>query len=305
MNLYIVVLPAKVLADGTHKIRIAISHNNETRYKVTRFRVPSPKNVKNGKVVGKDIDSEYINRQLNGMTQKMYKAYDEIPDAECYSCSQLLSLIESKINNHRPITFDEIADEWLSHKVKRCASGSIDIYKRSIDCFIECFGKGFILSTIRPSHITRYDDYLSAAKVMKKDRSEYNKPLSPTTINIRMRSLRTIIKYARDRKYIDFDVDPFIDYKERKENIRNIFLPVDVLRKIRDAHLEGNADMCRDIFMLSFYLCGLNLGDMINADFSKDDITFKRAKTKTTRKDDDYTTFTIQPEARMIINKYM
>lgn len=306
MNLYIVVLPAKVLADGTHKIRIAISHKNETRYKITRFRVSSPKNVRNGKVVGKDVDAEYINRKLNGIIQQMYKVYDEIQDAECYTCSQLLALIESRISNIRPVTFEDISAEWLAFKEKQCSIGSMDIYRRSVECFTECFGKGFLLSTLTPSHVARYDSYLSASSSLKKNRSKSDSLISPSTINIRVRTLRSIIRYARERKYVDYDIDPFIGYKEHKENVRNVFLPIDVLRKVRDVNLDDEAQMiCRDIFMLSFYLCGMNLEDMLTVDFTGDEVSFVRGKTKSRRKDDDKTIFTIQPEARRIIVKYI
>lgn len=305
MNLYIVVLPAKVLTDGTHKIRIAISHNSETRYKITRFRVPSVKNVRNGKVIGKDIDAEYINRQLGGIIQSMYRAYDEITDAECYTCSQLLNLIESKMNNSRPVTFEDISSEWLSHKVKHCSKGSLKLYRRSIDSFVEFFGASFILSTLRPIHINKYDDYLVGSNALKKDKTKYQRVLSPSSINLRMSVLRYIVKYAKERKYVDYDIDPFIDYKKRKVNVRDIFLPVEVIRSLRDANLEGIEGVCRDIFMLSFYLCGINLGDMLSIDLSKSEVSFVRIKTQGHRKDNTLTTFTIQPEARTIIDKYI
>lgn len=306
MNLYVVVLPAKVLADGTHKIRIAISHNNETRYKVTRFKVPSPRYVRNGKVVCKYVDAEYINKQLNGMMQTMYRIYDEIKDAECYTCSQLLTLIETKIANKRPVTFDDIAAEWLAHKERMCSKGSMDIYRRAVECFVEFFGKGFLLSSFSASHVLAYDTYLLESNAMKKDRSKYSNLLSPSTINIRMRTVRSIIKYARERNYVDYEIDPFIGYAERKENIRDIFLPVEVLRRVRDVMLNDESQVvCRDIFMLSFYLCGLNLEDMVAIDFRGNEISFIRGKTKSRRKDNVKTVFTIQPEARAIIDKYI
>ena len=38
-ELKIVILPAKMLADKTHRIRIRISHNNQTQYITTRFKI--------------------------------------------------------------------------------------------------------------------------------------------------------------------------------------------------------------------------------------------------------------------------
>lgn len=52
--------------------------------------------------------------------------------------------------------------------------------------------------------------------------------------------------------------------------------------------------------MLSFYLCGLNMRDMVEIDFCKDYIQFLRIKTE---KIPTIIRFTIQPEAREILNR--
>jgi len=41
----IVILPAKMLIGGKHKLRIAISHNSDTRYIPTQYIVDSEKNL--------------------------------------------------------------------------------------------------------------------------------------------------------------------------------------------------------------------------------------------------------------------
>lgn len=46
------VVPAKVLKNGKHRIRIAIGHKQETRYIVTRFEIDNTANFKGGQVVG-------------------------------------------------------------------------------------------------------------------------------------------------------------------------------------------------------------------------------------------------------------
>ena len=48
----IVILPAKMLIGGKHKLRIAISHNSDTRYIPTQYIVDSEKNLQDGQVVG-------------------------------------------------------------------------------------------------------------------------------------------------------------------------------------------------------------------------------------------------------------
>lgn len=49
-----VIVPAKVLKGGKHKVRIAIAHNSETRYIITDVKIDSEKEFKNGQVVKRD-----------------------------------------------------------------------------------------------------------------------------------------------------------------------------------------------------------------------------------------------------------
>ena len=60
-------IPAKVLSDGSHKICIAIHHKEETKYIVTRFKVDSLSQFKNGQVV-KRPDAALINTKLRNLT---------------------------------------------------------------------------------------------------------------------------------------------------------------------------------------------------------------------------------------------
>lgn len=45
----IVIVPAKKMANGKHKIRIMVSHNSQTRYLVTNIIIDSESEIKNGK----------------------------------------------------------------------------------------------------------------------------------------------------------------------------------------------------------------------------------------------------------------
>ena len=66
-----------------------------------------------------------------------------------------------------------------------------------------------------------------------------------------------------------------------------------------------NIGVVRDIFMLSYYLGGINLIDMLDIDFRKDWIEYYRRKTKSKKSGESKTAFSIQPEAREIINNKM
>lgn len=294
MNLSVVILPAKVLADGTHKIRIAISHNSETRYYVTRFKVDAVTNLKKGNIVGVG-NASYINQQLRLLMNNMYAAYDTIDSADCYTCSQLLEIIKDKMNKNKLVGFVDLAKEWLKVKESVCCKSSLSLYIEGIDKFADFAGENFVLASLTTRKVLDYANYMA---------NELS--LAPTTCNMRMRVLKYIYKYAVKHKLFVMELDPFEDYKPKKENIRDVDLTVTQLRQIRDVELSNeNAIVCRDMFMLSFYLCGMNGADLCRLDFSNDSLSFFRQKTHSRRKDDAKTEFTIQPEARAIIDRYI
>lgn len=292
MTLSIVILPAKVLADGTHKIRIAFAHNGQTRYYNTRFIVPSTDCLKNGVIV-KVGNASYINQQLRNLLTKLYKIYDEIGNSECYTCSQLLALIKSKLDKVVARSFEDIAKDWYQYKENKCSEGSLKSYRYGIANFTKFAGKNFILSTLDNRKVWEYDKWLSSF-------------LSDTTVNIRMTVLIDIVNYSINRNYVKFEVNPFLEYKPHPKVIRYCSIPVAVVRKLRDTDfVKPHYNICRDVIMLSLYLAGINAADLLELDLTGDTITFSRKKTRNRKKSKYDTSFTIQPEARAIIDRYM
>lgn len=296
MNLRVVVLPAKVLADGSHKVRIAISHNGTTRYFVTRFCVPSEKNVVNGNIVGIP-NAAYANNQIRLKMSKIYEAYDSIQDTDYYTCSQLMTLIEDKMSGAKPMTLKNLGEEYISVRRAIVAKGTIYIYERGMAEINSFFGEDFLLSRLKVTDVSAFKEYL------------FNK-LNPTTTNLRLRVLNMIVTYAIRHNYVKFEISPFTDVPLPHGNVRDCYLSMEQIREIRDLKFSDSPlDKClvfvRDMFMLSFYLCGMNLADILSVDLRKPTVSFIRQKTKSRKPDGAKTEFTIQPEAREILNKLL
>lgn len=294
MNIRIVILPLKVLADGSHKLRIAVSHNSQTRYIPTRFTVPSVKNLKNGNVVGVP-NAQYINLQLRTRMNDFYKACDELEDIEYYTCAQLVNMLTKRAESSSgPKTAEEIANDMLKNRTHAWSKSTVAGFKQGMRRFYEHFGKDFILATLTPANILEYHKFLEGL--------DY----SVTSIGMRMDSIRRLVKYAIRHDYVKYKVYPFLDYKGVKSAVRDIALSIEQLRQLRDLELDDKWEIyARDLFMLSFYLCGMNLADILRLDLTKDEVKFVRQKTFKRRNANDTTEFTIQPEARAILDKYL
>ena len=70
--------------------------------------------------------------------------------------------------------------------------------------------------------------------------------------------------------------------------------------------MQTDPENVRDLFMLTYYLGGINLRDLMEYDFKdRNCMRNVRHKTRNSKKSENEIAFTIQPEAQDIINKYI
>jgi hypothetical protein len=106
---------------------------------------------------------------------------------------------------------------------------------------------------------------------------------------------------------VQWRVNPFFGYDLPKMEARDSWLSVDEVRQIRDLQTDNRCvQKCRDFFMLSYYLGGINMIDLLAINFNEqtDTIHYVREKTKNRPKLNKYVEFKIPDEAKAIINKY-
>ena len=95
------------------------------------------------------------------------------------------------------------------------------------------------------------------------------KKLKPSTIRNRLVFLMVLLNYAKRCGYVQYRVDPFFGYELPKAEVRQSWLSVDEVRSIRDYQppTKGQA-LAKDLFMLSYYLGGINMVDMQDLNFN-------------------------------------
>ncbi|KAA6304084.1 hypothetical protein EZS27_044271 [termite gut metagenome] len=71
-----------------------------------------------------------------------------------------------------------------------------------------------------------------------------------------------------------------------------------------NSYSEKKIMLARDAFLLSFYLGGINLVDLLQADLSESTITYVRQKTINKKQNNKKVTFTIPEEVKPIIKKF-
>ena len=112
-NFTLVLVPAKIMKNGCHNIRIAVTHNSETRYIVTGILVDTVNEFKNGKVV-KRPDKDALNLKLKKTLSMYEERAGQIQYIEILSCSQLVQILKGPAIGEKHRTFSDIADEYQS-----------------------------------------------------------------------------------------------------------------------------------------------------------------------------------------------
>jgi site-specific recombinase XerD len=291
----IVIVPTKRLANGKHRIRIAVAHQAQTRYIATPFILDSISQLKKGRVVRHE-NAAQINLCLQRTINEYILILSSIKHANQLTCTQLIHSIQEE-ERKKYLTFDVIAKEFLSTLQSESRIKSYKLYKTAISHFNRFLKKehDIPLEQIRPSHIHQYQNFLE------------KRELSSTTVRIYLTLIKVILNCAIKMDYIHYKVHPFAACILPSSRIRNLDLTVDELKSLRDVSLkEQNLLIVRDLFMLTYYLGGINLKDLLDYHFEENNLilSYIRHKTYRTKHGENEIVFSIQPEAQQIISKY-
>lgn len=291
-TLKLTVLPDRTLKYGKHKIRVSISHKSDTRYIPPPYVIDSISEFRNGLIVSRP-DATVLNSRLRKKLNFYQDILDSIPNAERYSCTELKNILLSR-KDYCEISYMQAAEEYLSELLEDERVKSEKLYRVASNSFVKYEGN-LQLANITPEHIQHFKSSLA-----KNNRSS-------TTIKIYLTLIKVIINYAKKKKMVTYEIDPFTFCRMPNSNVRELDLTLNEIKAIRDVELDKyNLKVVRDIFMLTYYLGGINLIDLLSINFKKSKICeYVRKKTKNKKEGEIKTSFTIQPEAQKLIDKYI
>lgn len=289
-NVTAVIVPAKALKDGRHKVRIAVSHNGQTRYIVTDIILDSEKQLKNGSIVRR-ADCEILNTRLDGLIKKVRKMIYSIESVSYLSCSELISVIKNT-NDKKQLTLQMLYEEFLN-SMNICVR-SKHVHDTQWRAICQIVNKNMLAQ-----HLTPGTARLLLNELGKKD-------LSPSTVNLYYNLFKRVVSFGVRAGIVHFERDIFLGIRLPKLEIRDCWLTVDEIKLIRDYDCKSRyRKRIRDLFMLSYYLGGMNIADMrrINFNETNGQISYLRQKTKNRNTKKEYVQFKIQNEALALIEK--
>ena len=283
--------------DGSYKIRISIGHKSETHYIVTRYRVLSLANFVHGTVVGQP-DANYINVKLRSLLNDYDTRLDLIPNLNDLSCEQLRNMLRDMKPTTSTATIVGMANEYTTLLRKEGRGSYANIIDTMMKKFLKYTNGDVMLSQITTMTIDGYSHYLKS------------QGLSPAYETMCVVTIRTLVNRAIKMQRIHYDVHPFIYWRASRGEPRELDIPIEDMRKFVTFRTNyRKRQRAVDLFVLSFYLGGMNLIDLVKYDFRgyKDNpiLRYIRQKTKNKKQSNRYVEFAIPPEAFPIIDKYM
>lgn len=280
--------------DGSYKIRIAIGHRSETHYIVTKYKVNSPSEFVGG-IVTRIPNAHEINVKLRNLLNDYDERLERIPSPEDYTCKELRDLLKSMRPHSSTATFSQVSEQYQKELIEDGRGSYAGMLQNSLRLFRDFSVGDMFLSEISTVTISEFERWLK------------RKGLSQTYTSMTLSMTRTIINRAIRAQLVTYQLHPFAYWKRPADEEREIDISVEELAAIRDAQPRLKKQrIARDLFMLSYYLGGINLIDLLNIDFRGVSVLeYVRHKSRNTKTSDKRISFTIQPEAKELIKKWM
>lgn len=296
-----------IKSDGTSNIKIRVYHNKQSQYIPTDYYIEPSFMLTDGSVNTLHPGADLFNYELGEIIQKYRKVGLKLGSERSskMSCSEYRDFIVQSVKpDYDYIDFVKFSNDVIGSTKKEKTA---EWYQQSLNCYLWFVDK----KKIDARDITRHKiiDWIEQLK----RKGQKGDPLAPGTISNYVRGLRALFNECK-KKYNkpDLDIiripnDPFtIDeipkYKKKRKNIS-----VEMIKSIRDYNSKyGRVNMARDVFMMMFYLMGINIGDLYRLQKPEEGrVNYERSKTDT---DDNVDMFMlsikVEPELQILLNRY-
>jgi len=230
-----------------------------------------------------EINHYFYNRTL----KNVYRMRTKTENEKIVKAIKALLMQEGYMEEEK--TFVPILEEYLNIMPHEKRRKSYCLYRTVATRFLNYMNGDFLLADLSPLHVQGFAELL------------LKEGLSDTTIHIYLTLVRVLINYSIKMGYVVYRVHPFVMVKMPMPAIREIDLTAEEMKQMRDVKLEKpHHQIARDAFMLSYYLGGINLQDLLAYDFQeKNCMHYVRKKTRHSKKGVNEIVFTIQPEAHL------
>lgn len=299
ITLKMLIRPERIKKDGTWNVNLRISHNRKTKY------IQTPYFVVKGQLDKKhEIKDPFLLKQLADDEMKarriIHEAHKKLSEMDVNQVATYLTdnLYNQASDNLNFFSFtDSLLEEFENNG--KASIGNFRISFNKLKNFLKRDDLNF--DELTPHFLSDFDNWLKESGVGIRGRALY------------LSNIRTAFNIALT-KYNDEDSDIILIKRNPFRKFKIPKVPATEYRALSldqiKAFIEYKCDkettqLGKDVFLLSFYLVGINSKDLyLLKNTTGERITYNRAKTKNQREDSAKISIKIEDEARQIIEKY-
>jgi hypothetical protein len=301
-------------ADGTYNVKIQVFHQKKRKFLDTDHYVSEKKLTKDLR-----IKDPILNAILNQTLDEYRIAASELSTKlTLFDVDMLVAHIVKKEEYINFLEFCRLHIERLKSEGRDKSASNLKTVRNSL---IDFFGKdNFPIADITVTTLRTYERFLRSPRTMMRPSNKggmikiRSKAMSDAGVHSYLRDFSGMFSAAMayyNKPALNITpvtYNPFSDYSiveapiTRKRNLK-----IEQIKIIRDCkpRVGGRAELARDMFMLSFYLCGINAKDIYVDDYALADgrLEYKRSKTRGKRKDDAFISILVPREAEQLLKK--
>lgn len=305
-------------ADDTFPVSIRVTWKRQSAYIKTEYRVSKKQLTKTF-----ELKDPFILRELNNRiaTYEELKVRKLRLNIEAYSAKELAEYFTKQSSDSGgEIDFIQFGRDYAS-KLKY---NYTRIFRSTLNAIVDYTGREKVMfSEITSKFLMSFENHLKTERKVIRDNQlgvpveVIQPPVSDMTIRNYMSNIRTLFN-AAIMQFNDDDKDeivikhyPFKKYKIKplqETKKRNLSIAqIKAILTLPDDGLTERAIIARDVFLISFMLVGTNTVDLFGmpaSSIKNGRITYNREKTSDRRRDDAQISIRIEPEVKVLIDKY-
>jgi integrase len=315
-----VILPNQKREDGTWNVKIRVTHQRKINYISTTHYV-GVKQIRPDHTIKDPIILTAIYPTL---TDYRNKISDLGPKLETFDLPRLIKYLTDKMEiAAEEINVISFGRNMIAEMKAAGRDGSAHTINTVINGLTDFFGTEFIpVTEIRATMLVKYEKFLRSEREItrfnqfQKEVTRTMPGLSHNGLHNHMRDLRILFNAIRNH-YNDEDLGciivkhyPFKKYKlVRPTENKKPKLTVKQVIAIRDFEAKAGSrmELARDLFMVSFYLCGMNAVDLYKIPedtCALKRVDYNRSKTSSRRRDNAFISINIPEVALPLYIKY-
>ena len=296
-------------ADGTYNIKIRITQGRQRKYIATEWYVTAKElDLPQGGPVPSVINIK--SKKYIEMAWRQIIKYREMLDpinTEAWTVGQVYDFIKS--GGKGPADWDlDIIDYWrddIARLEREGHAGTAETRKTALNNFIKVFRRARMsVMEITPSLLNKWVAAITGKRAPSLYLTQLRAVHNRAKLEFNDEDANIIRIPGSPFKHIEFPKMPIVEKRSiTVEQLRAIAALPDSHN--RTPNHTNRRDMARDVFILSFLLCGMNAADLYECPPIVDGrITYNRKKTRTRRRDRALISIEVPPEALPIIARW-